>query len=129
MHIGIFDAVVNHLYKVPGTIGADVGDTGLTLSDSRNGFQNWTKSRIGLLGATGHDRGTLKRTFLTPGDTGPTKVNAIFGYLFFTPHGVGVEGIATIDDDVTLFKPLGQLADDGVGAGTCLHHDDCRSWL
>ena len=56
-------------------------------------------------------------------------MDALRGNFFFPADCVGIEGVAAINDDVALFKALSQLANDGVGAGACLDHDDGRSWL
>ena len=42
----------------------------------------------------------------------------------FASDGVGVQGIAAVDDDVAVIHGIGELVNDGVGGVSCLDHDD-----
>ena len=45
------------------------------------------------------------------------------GHLGLTTDRVGVQGVAAVDDDVAGLHGIGQLADDRIGGGAGLHHD------
>ena len=40
LHVGVFDAVVDHLHEVACAVVTDVGDAGLALGDGGDGLQD-----------------------------------------------------------------------------------------
>lgn len=56
----------------------------------------------GLLVTTGHDAGAVAGTLLSSGDTGSDEADALGLEVVGAAVGVGVVGVTTVDDDVTL---------------------------
>ena len=124
LHIGILDAVVHHLDKVTGTIGADVGHARFAVHLGGDGLKNRAQGLPGFRSATRHQRRAVERAFLTTGHAATHEVEALGTYFLLTLDGVLEEGVATVDDDVARFEHLFQLRDSCVGRSTGLDHDD-----
>ena len=122
--LGILDAVVHHLDKVAGTIGADVGHARFAVHLGGDGLKNRAQGLPGFRSATRHQRRAVERAFLTTGHTATHEVEALSTYFLLTLDGVLEEGVATVDDDVARFEHLFQLRDGRVGRSTGLDHDD-----
>ena len=124
LHVGVFDAVVYHFDEVAGTVGADVGDAGDTVDVGGDGFEEGPEGFPGFFWAAGHDGWPVEGALLAAGDAGANEVEAAIGYFLFASDGVGVQGIAAVDDDVTVVHGVGELVNDSVGGVPCLDHDD-----
>src|SRR5699024_1865748 len=74
--------------------------------------------------STRHDGWAIEGTFFTTGDTSADEVTVALCHVLFATNGVGVEGIAAVDDDVAIFHCISELVDNRVGRRTGLHHDD-----
>ena len=123
LHIGVLDPVVHHLDEVSGAVRPDVRAAGNAVDVSRDLLQQRTQRRIGLTGATGHDRRSVKRALLAAGDARSDEMQSAIGHRLFTADGVGVQRVAPVDDDVAGFHRVGEFVDHRVGGVTGLHHD------
>jgi hypothetical protein len=129
LHVGVLDAVVDHLDEVTSTVGAHVGDAGLTLRDGGDGCQDRTEGLVGLSGSTRHDARAVEGTLFASGNTGTHEVDSVFADRLLPANGVREQRVAAIDDDVAGLEQVGELADDSVRALTRLDHDDGGAWL
>ena len=124
LHVGVLDAVVDHLDEVAGAVGADVGDTRFAVDDRGDGSEDGAERLVGRFGATGHDRGAVEGALFAAGDSGADEVQSLRLQRRLAPDRVVEVGVAAVDDDVARLEQLGELVDDGVGARARLHHDD-----
>src|SRR5690606_7482551 len=76
LHVGVLDAVVDHLDEVTRAVGADVRDARLALGDGRDRAQDRAERLPRLGAAAGHDRRAAQRALLAAGDAGPDEVDA-----------------------------------------------------
>ncbi len=89
LHVGVLDAVVDHLHEVAGAVGADVGHARLALGDRGDRAQD-RPERLPRLGrAAGHDRGSVERALLAAGDAGADEVDAGLAHRLLAADRVG----------------------------------------
>src|SRR5690606_13507514 len=98
LHIGVLDAVVDHLYEMSGAIGPDVRDAGFAFGDRRDRRQDRPERRVGLRRSSWHDRRSVERAFFTAGDPGADEVEPALAERFLPPDRIGEERVAAIDD-------------------------------
>ena len=123
LHVGVFDAVVDHLDEVAGAVGADPGAAGLAVDVGGDLFQQRAEGVVGLLGAAGHDRGAVEGAFLAAGDADADEVQVLLGQRGFAAAGVLVVRVAGVDDDVARLQQRLELLDHGVDRLAGLDHD------
>ena len=109
LHVGVLDAVVDHLDEVAGAVGADVGHARLALGDRGDGLEDRAERLPRLGGAAGHDRRAVQRALLAAGDAGADEVDAGLAHRLLAADGVGEERVAAVDDDVARLEDLGEL--------------------
>ena len=120
LHVGVLDAVVDHLDEVACTIGAHVRHARLALGDRGDRRQDRPQCLPRLDAAARHDRRAVERALLTARDAGADEVDAALARRLLAADGVGEERVAAVDDDVAGLEHLDQLVDDGVGAQPAL---------
>ena len=76
LHVGVLDAVVDHLHEVARAVVADVGDARLALGDGGDRAQDRSERRPGLVRSARHDRRPVQRALLAAGDAGADEVDA-----------------------------------------------------
>ena len=128
LHIGVLDAIVDHLDKMAGAVWTNVGYTRSAVHVGGDGLKNRAEGLPRLLGAAGHDGRTVERTLLAAGDSGADEVLAAGGYVLLAANGVSEQRIAAVDDDIAIIHGLSQLIDDGIGGLASLDHNDCLAW-
>ena len=111
-----------------GAVGAHMSAAGLAVDVGGDGLQHGTQTVVGLGGPPGHDRGAEQGALLSPGDAHAHEVQAALAQGLLPAAGVGVEGVAGIDDDVARLHEGGELLDHGLSGGSGLHHDDGHAW-
>ena len=124
LHVRVFDAVVDHLDEVAGTVLADMRDARFAFGDSRDGLEDRAEGLPGFLGAAGHEGRAVERAFLAAGHAAADEVKTASANLLLAADGVLEVGVATVDDDVARFHGVGELVDHRVGRGARLNHDD-----
>ena len=124
LHVGVLDAVVHHLDEVPGAVGADVGAARHAVDVRGDLLEQRAQRLVGLGGPARHDRRAVQRALLAAGDPGADEVQPALADRLLATDGVGVEGVAAVDDDVAFFHGVGEFVDDGVGGVAGLDHDD-----
>ena len=124
LHVGVLDAVVDHLHEVTGAVRTHPRAARLTVDVGGDRLEQRPEGRIRLLRAARHDRRTLERADLTPGDPAPHEVDAVLAQRLLAAAGVLEVGVAAVDDDVALLEERDQLVDDRVGGVARLDHDD-----
>ena len=124
LHVGVLDAVVDHLHEMPGAVGADVGATGFTIHVGGDPLQDRAERLVGLRGSAGHDRGSLQGSDLPSGDPSPHEVQSEVAEALLAAAGVLEERVAAVDDDVPLLEERHEGVDGGVGRATGLDHEN-----
>ena len=76
LHVGVLDAVVDHLDEVAGAVRAHPGAARLAVHLRGDGLEDRAEGGIRLRRAAGHDRGALERADLAAGDAGADEVEA-----------------------------------------------------
>ena len=74
--------------------------------------------------ASGHQRGSVARTFFTSRDTRADKEEALGFKLLCTTDGIGEMGVATVNDDITPFEMGDQRIDKIVDGTSSLDQKD-----
>ena len=87
LHVGVFNAVVDHFYIMSGAIRPDVGAAGFSHCPGRNGFQDGTYGLIGLPIASGHDGWTESCSFFPSGNAHTQIVDPFFFQFPGPSHG------------------------------------------
>ena len=129
LHIGVFDAVVNHLDVVAGTVGTDIGAAGLAVRRfGGNGFINGLDFGVRFFIAAGHDSRAAAGSRFPAGNTHAVEVNPRFLAAFAATPGIAKVGIAAVDDDVSLIEAREELVDHAVDrrSGHDHEHDFAR---
>ncbi len=124
LHVGVLDAVVDHLHEVTGPVGSDVDATGLTVDLCRDGLEDGSELGVRLVGASRHDARPVERTFLAAGHTGADKMQTVLAQRLLAASGVGVMRVTAVDDDVVRLEQWDELVDHGVRRRPRLDHDD-----
>ncbi len=123
LHVGVFDAVVDHLDEVSGAVGADPGAAGLAVDVGGDLFQQRAQGVVGLPGTARHDRGAVQGALLAAGDADADEVQVLLRQGGFAAAGVLVVRVAGVDDDVARFQQRLELFDHGVHRLAGLDHD------
>ena len=116
LHVGVLDAVVDHLDEVAGAVGADVGDARLAVGDRGDRREDRAERLVGLRGAAGHDRRAVERALLAAGDAGADEVDARSRSAFSRRMVSWKSALPPSTMMSPGSKQLGELVDDGVGA-------------
>ena len=124
LHVGILDAVVNHLDEVTGAVGPHMGAAGDAVDMGGDGLQHRPQTLVGVDGTAGHDGGAVERPLLASGDAHAHEVQSALTQGLLTAPGVGVERVAGVDDDVAGLHEDGEFLDDLLGGRSSLNHDD-----
>ena len=112
------------LTKWPGAVGADVRAARHAVDVRGDLLEQRAQRLVGLGGTARHDRRAVQRALLAAGDARADEVQAALADRLLAADGVGVEGVAAVDDDVAFFHRVGELVDDGVGRVAGLDHDE-----
>ena len=124
LHVAVFDAVVDHLDVVAGPLGADpVAAGGPVVDLGGDRLEDRLDVRPGVGVAPGHDRRPLQRPFLAPGDPRADEEDPLLLQGTGAPGGVGVVGVAAVDQDVARLEQGDQLVDHRIDGGAGLDHD------
>ena len=124
LHVGVLDAVVDHLDEVTGTVLADVGAAWRAVDMGGDLLQDRAERLVGQCGTARHDRRPVQRAFLAAGDAAADEVDALDLRGRLPPDGVLELGVAAVDQDVAGLQQLGELVDDRIGRAAGLDHDD-----
>jgi len=120
---------VDGLDEVACPPGADVGDTG-TIVDLGGHLAHQALDRVvGGTGATGHHAGPFQGAFGATGDPHTDVAEALALELGDPAFGIRIEGIAAVDQQITLLEQRCDLLDHGVDwiAGLDHHQDPTGS--
>ena len=124
LHVGVLDAVVHHLDEVAAAVGPDVGAARLAVDLGGDRLEEGPERLVGLGGSARHDRRAVERALFAAGDARADEVESAGRHRGLAPDGVGVEGVAAVDDDVARLHRVGEFLDDRVGRVARLHHDE-----
>ena len=102
LHVTVLNTVVNHLDVVASTVVTDPLAAGLAVRLGGDVLEDLLDVRPGLLVTTGHNGGTVAGTLLTARDTGTDEADTLGLEVLSAAVGVGVVGVATVNDDITL---------------------------
>ena len=98
LHVGVLDAVVDHLHVVPGAVGADVGAARRPVDVGGDRLEDrLDRLVVGLAVAAGHDARPVQRSLLAAGDADAQEVDALLGELRVAALGVAEVGVAAVD--------------------------------
>jgi hypothetical protein len=106
LHVTVLNTVVNHLDVVASTVVTDPLAAGLAVRLGGDVLEDLLDVRPGLLVTTGHDGGTVAGTLLTARDTRTDEADTLGLEVLSAAVGVGVVGVATVNDDVALLKTV-----------------------
>ena len=120
--------VVDHLHVVTRASLADPVTARLAVDLSSRSLEDLLDMGPCSGRATGHERGTVTGTLLTTGHTGTDVADALGGEVLGAAVGVGVVGVATVDDDVALLEVGDKLLDELVYGITGLDEEDDFTW-
>ena len=134
LHVGIFDAVVHRLHKMPGPTLAHVGGAGRAFVAGCDCVQDRRHPvPVGPQAAT-HDRRAMPRAFFAARHANAQKMRSIPGRIGGARVGVAEIGVARVDDQIVFVHQGAQggnlvihrLArrhhqDDRAGFGNCRH--------
>ena len=118
---------MNHLDVVTSTLVTDPVTASLTIALSSDALEDVLDVGPGGFVTTGHERRTVTGTLLTTGDTGADESETLAGQVLCSAVGVGVVGVATVNDDVALLKVGLELTDKVVDGLSGLDEEDDSS--
>ena len=100
LHVGVFDAVVQHLDEMAGAVRPEAGAArrGVDLGGDR--LEDRLHARIGFGRTARHDRWPVARALLAAGDAGAEQAQPALAERALTADSVLVTRIAAIDDHV-----------------------------
>jgi len=104
LHVTVLNTIVNHLDVVTSTLVTDPVTAGLTVALSSDALEDVLNVGPGGLVTTRHERGTVAGTLLTTGNTAADEADALGGEVLGATVAVGVVGVTTVNDDVTLLE-------------------------
>ena len=129
LHVGVFDAVVNHLDVVACAVLADVGAARLAVGSlGGDGFVDRLDFRIRVLVAAGHDGRAAAGAVFAAGNAHAVEVDARFAAAVIAAARVAEVRVAAVDDDVACIEDRNKLFNHAVyrRAGHDHEHDLAR---
>lgn len=116
---------MDHLDVVTGTLVTDPVAAGLTVTLGGDALEDVLNVGPGLLVATGHERRSVTGTLLTTGDTAADEADALGSEVLSAAVAVGVVGVTTVNDDITLLEERQKGLDEVIDglAGHDEEHD------
>ena len=127
LHVGIFDAIVDHFHEMPRSARSHEGGAGGAVIVCGNGLQQRADPFPDFLAATDHDGRAVAGALGATGNA-DTQEGFTVGFRRFGPAvGVMEVGIARIDDRIALGNERTQALDMVVHDGTGGHHEDDRA--
>jgi hypothetical protein len=125
LHVGVLDAVVDHLDEVAGAAAADPVAAGRAVVGlGGDGLQDGLGQRPGLGISARHDGGSVQGPFLAAADAGADEEDAGSFKLLQPADGVGEEGVAAVDQEIA-WRELGpQAGDHGIHGLAGRDHDE-----
>lgn len=124
LHVSVLDTVVDHLNVVAGTGLTNPVTARLTLGLSSGLLEDLLNVGPGGIRTTGHKRRTVSGTLLTTRDTRADKQETLGLELMGSSDRVGVVGVTTVNDDVTLLEVRLELSNEVVDGLTSLDEED-----
>jgi len=123
LHVGVLDAVVDHLDVMTGAVGADVGAARRPVDVGGDRLEDrLDRLVVGLTVAAGHDARPVQRALLTARDPDTEEVDPLLGQGGMAALRVSEVAVAAVDQDVPAAQVGGEVVDHGVGRVTCLDH-------
>lgn len=114
---------MDHLDVVASTAVTNPLAAGLAVRLGSDALEDVLDVRPGLLVAAGHERGAVAGALLAAGDTGADVADVLGGEVLGAAGGVGVVGVAAVDDDVAVLEE-GEEGLDEVVDGLAGHDEE-----
>ena len=114
LHDRVLDAVVNHLYKVPGRSRTEPGHARFPVDFRRGCLQDGTNPLVGLVRSAGHDARSMTCAFFATRDTHAEELDAFRRQVAGAHIGVFEVGVAGVDDEIALVQVRQQILDDRI---------------
>lgn len=129
LHVAVLDTVVNHLDVVASTLVTDPVTAGLAVALGGDALEDILDVGPGVLVTTGHEGGTVAGTLLTTGDTAADEADALLTEVVGAAVAVGVVGVTTVNDDITLLQEGEERLDEVIDglAGHDEEHNATRA--
>ena len=124
LHVGVFDAVVDHLHEVAGAVLTNVGAAHDSVHMGGDLLEHRAEAVVACLRPAGHNRGAVEGALFTAGDTRADEVEAARTKLLLAAYSVGEQRVAAVHDDVALDHAGREFFDHGIGSFASLDHDD-----
>jgi hypothetical protein len=128
LHVGVLDAVVDHLDEVAGAVGADVRAARGSVDVGADRLEHGAQGLVGLRRSARHDRRAEQRALLAAGDSHADEVQVALFEGGFAAAGVVEVGVAAVDEHVPRLEQRGELVDYRVGGLARVDHDKQASW-
>ena len=129
LHVTVLDTIVNHFHKVPCPATANPIATRFALVGlGTDRLEDGLHVRPGIRISTRHDTWTFEGSFFTAGDTGSDVQDSFRREIVRTANRIGELAVATIDDDVALFKERQQTFDHCIDRTSGFDHDHDATW-
>ena len=131
LHVAVFNAVMHHLDKVPGTVFSDPVTAGRAVFHlCADALENRADMLPGRRRSSRHQRRALQCPFFSAGNT-CSDVEQPFALRFgCAPHGVGEVAVAAVNQDITLFQQRCQRLNQCIHRFSRFdHHEDLARFL
>ena len=130
LHIAVFDAVVHHFDEMACAVAADPVAAGFALRGfGGNGLEDGFDGRPCGFVAAGHDGRTVTRAFFAAGNARADKADAFCRQLVGTAGGIGIVGVAAVNNDVAFVQKRNELLDKIVNNRTSAYHHHDFAWF
>lgn len=111
---------MNHLDVVAGAGLTNPITARLTERLSSGGLEDGLNCGPGCCRAAGHERRTIAGTLFSSRNTGTNEQEALLFKFLGPPNGIGIVGVTTVNDDITLLEMGDELLNKGVDSITGL---------
>ncbi len=123
LHVGVLDAVVDHLHVVAGSVGADVRAARRSVDTRGDRLENRReRPLVRFAVAAGHDARTVEGALLSAGDPNAEEVDPVPADLLVATLSVTEVRVAAVDQGVAVVEVGDELIDHRVGRRARLHH-------
>ena len=124
LHVGIFDAVVDHFDEMASAITADPGAAGIALEFGGDGIEYGRDPTIRGLWAADHDGWAMPRAFFATGNTQSNEIESRASQGRRPRNGIAEIGVASVDNDVAGRQKRLQMRDLLIHRIARLYHDN-----
>ena len=128
LHQPVFDAVMHHLYKMPGRTLPDMRRARLAANLGRGCLEKRLYLLVNFRFSADHYTRTVPRAFFTTRYPYAEKMDALLGEKSFAAFGIGKMGVSAVDHQVARLQVRQQIVDNRIHrvSRRHKHHDLAR---